>query len=161
MGPPEVNRVLVKRAIVIVLLCVSVAQAATNTDEGIRLYKAERFEEAAELFERAVAEEPDNADIHHRLGLAHAYSAERASWFTALGHATSARESFERAVALDPRHKEALRDLMKFYLAAPAFLGGSCEDAAALAQRLMALDTAYGDEAKRLVAEADGCGVDD
>jgi len=111
------------------------------------------FKRAAELFEQAVKVEPGNSVLHHWVGKAYGRRAETSSMFTAPGHASRARQAFERAVQLDGRNKEALNDLFEFYLQAPGFLGGGMDKAGALIERIAALDPAERHYAQARVAE--------
>ena len=52
------------------------------------------------------------------------------------GHASKARQHFERAVALDPHNREAKNDLFDYYLNAPGFMGGGVDKAAAIAKSI-------------------------
>jgi Flp pilus assembly protein TadD len=56
-------------------------------------------------------------------------------------------------VALDPRNQEAINDLFEYYLEAPGILGGGYDKAAALAERIDALDPIEGYWAKARLAE--------
>lgn len=100
------------------------------------------FKKATEAFEKAVAAEPSKSSHHHWLGRAFGRRAETSSWVTAPRFASRARQSFERAVELDPRNIEALNDLFEYYRQAPGLLGGGFEKAERLAQRLKELEPA-------------------
>lgn len=111
------------------------------------------FKRAAELFEQAVKTDPGNSVLHHWVGKAYGRRAETSSVFTAPGHASRARQSFERAVQLNPKNQEALNDLFEFYLQAPGFLGGGMDKASALIEKIAALDPAERHYAQARVAE--------
>jgi Flp pilus assembly protein TadD len=100
------------------------------------------FKTAQDAFEKAIAAEPGNSEYYHWLGKAFGRRAETSSFVTAPGFASKARQNFERAVALDPKNKEAMNDLFEYYLEAPGFLGGGMDKAAALSQSIGALDPA-------------------
>lgn len=108
---------------------------------------------ASEAFQRAVAAEPNNSEYHLWLGRAFGRRAETSSPFTAPGLASKARQSFEKAVELDPRNSEALNDLFEYYMQAPGFLGGGLDKAAALAARIRELDAAEYHYAQAQLAE--------
>jgi Flp pilus assembly protein TadD len=91
------------------------------------------YKRATDFFEKAVAGAPANSDYQLWLGRAWGRRAESGSWLTASSHASKARQCFEKAVALDPRNREAKNDLFTFYLNAPGFLGGGVEKAEAAA----------------------------
>lgn len=111
------------------------------------------FKRAADLFEQAVQAEPQNSVLHHWVGKAYGRRAETSSVFTAPGYASKARQSFEKAVQLNPKNQEALNDLFEFYLQAPGFLGGGMDKAAALVEKIAALDPAERHYAQARVAE--------
>jgi Flp pilus assembly protein TadD len=91
------------------------------------------YKRATDFFEKAVARSPANSDYQLWLGRAWGRRAETGSWLTASSHASKARQCFEKAVALDPRNREAKNDLFTFYLNAPGLLGGGVEKAEAMA----------------------------
>lgn len=63
------------------------------------------------------------------LGRAYGEKAARSSMFSAARLARKVRESFERAVQLDPTNWKARADLAQFYVQAPAVMGGGKEKA--------------------------------
>lgn len=71
------------------------------------------------------------------LGRAYGEKANRASMFSAARLAKKVRESFERAVALDPTNWRARADLAEYYVEAPGVMGGgkgkALKEAAAIA----------------------------
>jgi tetratricopeptide (TPR) repeat protein len=120
---------------------------------GRNYYMLGDFKRATDALEKAVAAEP--RDSWHALWLARAYGrrAETSSIFTAPGHATKARQFFEKAVQLDARNLEAMSDLFEYYLEAPGFLGGGSDKAAAMAERIGKLNAAEGHLAEARLAE--------
>jgi tetratricopeptide (TPR) repeat protein len=83
-------------------------QARSLIEEGKELYKNDQDEQAADSFKRAINQDPDNAEAHLRLGMAHA----------ALDKKTEAEDEYKKAVELfkkrvqaDPRDGDAF-----FYL---------------------------------------------
>jgi Flp pilus assembly protein TadD len=96
------------------------------------------YQRAIDSFEKSLALSPRNSEIELWLGRAWGRRAETAGWFAAGFHASRARQCFERAVAWDPRNREAKNDLFDFYLNAPGFLGGGIEKAEAIAQSIAA-----------------------
>lgn len=107
--------------------------------QGRRLFQAGEFHAAAQALEQAVDADPSCARCWDWLGRAYGRMAETASWLKAAHLARQARKAFERAVQLDPDDPDALSDLIAYYRAAPAILGGSEAKARALAERLAAL----------------------
>lgn len=111
------------------------------------------FKKASESHQQALMADPSNSDYEHQLGKAFGKRAETASPFTAPGLASKARQHFEKAVALNPKNKEAVNDLFEYYLEAPGFLGGGLDKAAHLAESIAALDPAEGLWAQARIAE--------
>lgn len=120
---------------------------------GRNFFMKNDFKHASTLFEKAVVLLPDNAEYHLWLGRAYGRRAEMSTFLTAPAHASKARQSFERAVQLDPKNSEALGDLFQYYLQAPGFLGGGHDKAAALIDKIAALDPAERHFAESRLAE--------
>ncbi len=122
--------------------CNSAAEDAPPLECGsifasaLRAYENEQFGPAARLFALALEIEPDCARCAHLLGKSYGNLAERADWSDAIGLAKKTRIALEQAVELAPEDQDAIRDLIKYYRAAPAFLGGSKDKAERLEQRL-------------------------
>ena len=111
------------------------------------------FKQATAWLEQAVAIDANNSDFFLWLGRAYGRRAETSSFLTAPGHASKARQNFERAVQLNPKNSEALGDLFEYYLQAPGFLGGGRDKAAALIDKMAALDPAERHFAESRLAE--------
>src|ERR1044071_399179 len=120
---------------------------------GRNLYMMGEYKKASEALEKAAAADPDNSEIALGLGRAHGRRAETSSPFTAPGHATKARQWFEKSVELNPKNTEALSDLFEYYLEAPGFLGGGLDKAEGVAGQIAELDAAVGHWAKAKLAE--------
>jgi tetratricopeptide (TPR) repeat protein len=103
-----------------------------------------QYKKASDALERATALAPQNAECFLWLGRTYGRRAEIANPLTAPGYAAKARQNFERSVALDPSNREAVGDLFDYYLAAPGFLGGGANKAAALAAQVSQRDPAEG-----------------
>jgi tetratricopeptide (TPR) repeat protein len=103
-----------------------------------------QYKKATDFLEKAAGLAPASAECYLWLGRAYGRRAEIANPFTAPGYAAKARQMFERAVALDPGNREAVGDLFDYYLAAPKFLGGGANKAAALAAQVAKSDPAEG-----------------
>jgi Flp pilus assembly protein TadD len=111
------------------------------------------YKKASETFEKAVALDPNNPQLLHWLGRAYGRRAETANPFAAPGLASKTRQMFEKSVELDPSNKDALGDLLDFYLEAPGFLGGGVHKAEQLAQMILREDQAEGHYAQGIVAD--------
>ncbi|MFB3777175.1 MAG: tetratricopeptide repeat protein [Bryobacteraceae bacterium] len=128
------------------LLILAVLSAAFGADEKAslerarQLYERKEYKRASEMLEELVRQSPGDFELHLWLGRAYGRRAETSSFVTAPGLAVKARKSFEQAVALNPKSREAGGDLLDYYLGAPGFLGGGIDKAVALAERLKDLD---------------------
>ncbi len=122
--------------------------AATTVDTasptfvaGLRAYEGGHYDEAVRLLSAAMVIEPTCARCAHLLGRSYGRLAERARGLRALGLARKTCDALELAVQLDPDEPSALEDLIRYYRAAPGFLGGSVEKARQLEQRLRGFDS--------------------
>jgi Flp pilus assembly protein TadD len=120
---------------------------------GQAQFMSGEYKRAAEAFEKAAAIDPHNGEYMHWLGRAYGRQAESANPISAARLAVKTRQAFESAVALDPTNKEALNDLLEYYLDAPGFLGGGFNRAEELIQRIAKLDEAEGYYARAQLAD--------
>jgi Flp pilus assembly protein TadD len=127
--------------------------AATLQLTGQDLFMLGEYKKASEAFEKAAALDPNNAKLIHWLGRAYGRRAETSNPFLAPGLASKTRQMFEKAVELDPADKDALGDLLDYYMDAPGFLGGGMHKAEMLAQLILKEDPAEGHYAQGLVAD--------
>jgi Flp pilus assembly protein TadD len=111
------------------------------------------YKRASEAFEKAVALDPNNPKLLYWLGKTYGRRAETANFLAAPGLASKTRQMFEKSVELDPTDKDALGDLLDYYLDAPGFLGGGIQKAEALAQMILKQDQAEGHYAEGIVAD--------
>jgi tetratricopeptide (TPR) repeat protein len=111
---------------------------------GRNYYMQGDFKKATEALEKAVVAEPGNSEFNLWLGRAYGRRAETSNLLTAPGHASKARQYFEKAAQLNPRNLEAQSDLFEYYLEAPGFLGGGFEKAAATARQIARINAAEG-----------------
>ena len=108
---------------------------------------------AAESFEKALTQDPQNSKYMHWLGRSYGRQAESANPFSAPGLAVKTRQAFEKAIAMDPLNKEALNDLFEYYMDAPGFLGGGLNRAEQLVGRIAGIDEAEGHYASAQLAD--------
>lgn len=111
------------------------------------------FKKATEVLEKAVAGNPNSSDSYLWLARAYGRRAETSNPFSAVGHASKARQYFERAVQLNPRNLEALNDLLEYYLEAPGFMGGGLDKAQATVTRIAQVDPSEGHWAQSTLDE--------
>jgi len=105
-----------------------------------RLLAASDSKAASRQLKALAGQFPENADILQQLGAVSIDRAQRASMFSALGHAKDALEYWQQAVQIDPQHQRSLQSLAMYYLAAPGIAGGDKDEVEALAARLLTLD---------------------
>jgi tetratricopeptide (TPR) repeat protein len=120
---------------------------------GRNYFMLAEYKKATEALEKAVATDPRNSDFVLWLGRAYGRRAETSNFFAAPGHASKARQLFERSVQLNPRNIEALNDLLEYELEAPGFMGGGMERAEATADRIAQVNPAEGHWAHAKIAE--------
>lgn len=106
---------------------------------GLTAYESGDYETAAEAFEHAVANDPENSHYHHWLAKGYGSIAEQSSWFRAYSLAHRIRSALERAVELDRNNRAAIEDLAAFHEQAPAMVGGNPEKAESLRALLAGL----------------------
>jgi tetratricopeptide (TPR) repeat protein len=111
------------------------------------------YKQAGEAFERAFGIDPTNSEYAHWLGRSFGRRAETSAPFLASPYASKARAYFEKAVALDPKNDQALRDLFDYYLEAPGFLGTGYDKAEDLVERIAGRNPADGALAQAELAE--------
>ena len=127
--------------------------AANNALIGKSYFMRGQYKSSSTYLEKAVAEDPANAEYYDWLGKAYGRRAEHASFVTALPLATRTRECFEKAVALAAANLEALGDLFEFYLEAPGVIGGGMAKAEAIAARIGQLSAAESHYVRARLAE--------
>ena len=120
---------------------------------GRNYYGLADYKKATEALEKAVALDAANSETYLWLGRAYGRRAETSNPLSAPGHASKARQFFEKAAQLNPTNLEAQSDLFEYYLEAPGFLGGGLDKAAATAARMAKIDPAEGYWALAKLAE--------
>ena len=99
------------------------------------------FKKAAKYLKRAVTGSPETSEYVDWLGRAYRERTNDA-WdpLSAILLRKRARNSFERAVQLNPQNAGALSDLFYYYLETPVPLGGGSEKAQSIAEKMSAVD---------------------
>jgi tetratricopeptide (TPR) repeat protein len=103
--------------------------------------------------EQASKLDPQSGLYQLWLGRAYGEKADRASMFSAAHLAKKVRESFERAVQLDPTNWKARANLAEFYVEAPAIMGGGKDKALKEAAAIAPLNPAMAHWVAAQVAE--------
>jgi tetratricopeptide (TPR) repeat protein len=115
---------------------IAIDRQADWADTGRSRFFECRFTDAARAFTKALQLQPDDAGLHLWLGKSYARMAEVAGPLHVAGNARQARRNLERAVELEPRNREYLRELFDFYLDSPEYFGGGLGRAALLVERI-------------------------
>jgi tetratricopeptide (TPR) repeat protein len=113
----------------------------------------DQFAEAVRLLERSVAADPRQASAHAWLGTALGMSARNAGRMRQLSLARQSRETYERALAIDPRNVYAREGLAQFYSIVPGIAGGSAAKARQQAAELSRVSRLRGHISLGLIAE--------
>ena len=130
------------------------SQLATNpTDAAALIAKAEailfsndeaRISQAVELSEQCVAAHPNKSECHLSLGTTLAAKALAAGRVSGMFLAGKIRQAYQQAVALDGKNIEARISLLRYYLVAPAMVGGGIEKSKELAHETLQINPQAG-----------------
>jgi tetratricopeptide (TPR) repeat protein len=121
---------------------------------GCRLLAEQKFGPAGSEFEKAVRVEPGNAVFHFWFGRASGEQVARANPLRQPGLARRTKGEFEKAVALDSAYVSPREGLVRYYLAAPRFVGGGIDRARQQAEEIAKLNPYRGGLAHANVAFA-------
>ena len=119
---------------------------------GCRLLAEQKWGPAGKEFEKAVKAEPDVAIFRFWFGRATGEQAQRANPIRQPGLARRVKGEFEKAAALDPTYIAPHEGLLRYYLAAPGFLGGGLAPAREEADKITAINAYRGGLAHANVA---------
>jgi tetratricopeptide (TPR) repeat protein len=124
------------------------AQEPANADALVAKSEAivsgGRLEEAVKLGEQCVAAHPQVSNCHLALGNALGTKAMSAGIMSAMGYAGTIRDSFKKAVELDPQNMDARFSLLQYYMSAPSIVGGGSSKAQALAAQTASVNPEAG-----------------
>lgn len=87
--------------------------------------KASRLDEGVKIAEQCIASNPQNSECHEALGNALGVKAEKGGLMSGISSLVRIRDTFKRALELDPKNFTAANSLMTFYLEVPGLMGGS------------------------------------
>ena len=93
--------------------------------------KESRLDEAVKIAEQCIGNNPKNSECHEALGNVLGTKAMRGGVMSAITYVGKIRDSFKKAIELDPNNFSARSSLMQFYLQAPGFVGGGTDKAKA------------------------------
>ena len=108
---------------------------------------------ALPLAQHAVDLDGKNSNYHLTLGQILGEMAARASMFSAGSLAVKFRKEVEIAIELNPTNLDALDSMMQFKFQAPGLMGGSKDEARALAEKITTLNASEGYMAHAELAE--------
>lgn len=86
--------------------------------------KESRLDEASKYAEQCISAHPKNSECHEALGNVLGTKAQKGGVMSAISYVGKIRDSFKKAIELDPSNFSARSSLMQFYLQAPSFVGG-------------------------------------
>ena len=95
----------------------------------------------------------DEANYYYKYGGALGMKAKEVNKFKALGMIDEIKSSFEKAIILDPKHKESRWALVLLYVQLPGIIGGSEAKAVAYSNELMRLSPLEGYLSKGYIEE--------
>jgi tetratricopeptide (TPR) repeat protein len=107
-------------------------------------YELREWESAVKSAERAVQLDTGNSEYHLWLARAYGRQAEHSGPFSAFGKARKARDTWQKAIQLDPANLGARRDYITFLLEAPGIIGGGDDKALAQIEELARRDPVEG-----------------
>jgi tetratricopeptide (TPR) repeat protein len=87
---------------------------------------------------------PNEANVYYKYGGALGMKAKDSNKFKALGMIGEVKESFEKAIELNPKHIEARWALVMIYIQLPGIVGGSESKAKKYANELLAISPVDG-----------------
>jgi tetratricopeptide (TPR) repeat protein len=106
--------------------------------------KENRLDEAVKIAELCIATHPQSSDCHLALGNVLGTKAVTAGIMSAMSYAGKIRDSFQKAIELNPQNYKARASLLQFYLQAPGFAGGGQGKAQTLINETSKLNPAVG-----------------
>jgi tetratricopeptide (TPR) repeat protein len=138
-----------RRALLLFLFLTVPALAADSplVAEGRAALEKNDLEKAAAALEKAVGQNPKDAEAHFLLGQVYGIQAQKASMLSKAGWAKKTKAEFEKAVELDPNLIDARFALIDYYTMAPGFMGGSQEKALQQAAEIKKRDGIQGHRA--------------
>jgi tetratricopeptide (TPR) repeat protein len=114
---------------------------------------AKQWQPAMNYYGRLKKLRPNEANYYYKYGGAMGMLAKESNKFKALGMIGDVRKSFEKAIALNPKHVDARWALIELYLQLPAIIGGSESKANRYANELLKISPVDGYLSKGRIAE--------
>jgi tetratricopeptide (TPR) repeat protein len=91
--------------------------------------KTSRLDEGIKIAEQCIASNPKNSECHEALGNVLGIKAQKGGMMSAVSSLGTIRDSFKKAIELDPKNFNARSSLVTFYLEVPGLMGGSTSKA--------------------------------
>lgn len=111
---------------------------------GMNYMALKEYEEASEVFEKAVELNPKSSHYYLMLGNSYGLDAQNSSIFSQFSLAKKCKNSYLKAVELDPENIGARVALASYYYQAPGIAGGDTEEAIAQANFIIKKDEKRG-----------------
>lgn len=102
------------------------------------------WDKAIGYYQKLKQFKPSEANYYYKYGGALGMKAKEVNKFTALGMIGDIKKSFEKAIALNPKHIEARWALVMFYIKLPGIVGGSETKAIRYSNELLKLSPVDG-----------------
>jgi len=110
---------------------------------GRIIYEEGDYDAAVVHFQQAI-ELNKKSEYYSWLGATYGTIAQKSSIFKQVGYAKKIRVAFEEAVKLDGSNIDARYNLVRYYIQAPGFMGGSMEKAGIQAREIKKLNPVLG-----------------
>ncbi len=111
---------------------------------GRTLLIVNEVDKSIDPLEKAIELNGTNADYHFYMGIGYQRMIDRVNMLKKMGYAGKCRESWLKAIEIDPAHLAARNAIMDYYLQAPGIAGGSVDKAREQAQKIKDLDAFAG-----------------
>jgi len=117
-----------------------IAQKNIVYNEIRSLIQSGEYHKAKHTIETALENNRDDADLFFLLGYTNLKLVDEVSIFKKRRYAGEGRKALENAIALDPHHTKAHKELSDFYLYAPSIVGGDRGKAVQLIDQIQPFD---------------------
>jgi tetratricopeptide (TPR) repeat protein len=114
-----------------------------GTQEQDKSKQIKLYEEGKGYAEKAKILYPDSPDAYHWYGVSLSLIIQAKGAITAISLGKTIKESFQKALELDPGHRRAMGGLGAWYLEAPAIAGGDIDKSIFYLSKALSLDPNY------------------
>ncbi len=123
-----------------------------RVDLLLSMHQESKLDEAVRLAEQCIEAAPTRSECHEYLGNALGTKAINAGILSAMGSLGKIRNSFKKAVELDPKNMDARFSLLQYYQQAPGIVGGGKGNARELVAQTLPINA---DASKLMQASVD------